>query len=128
MRVYWKCQLGPVWPRSLPFSRIVRGSSPTICACLAISRFACARSSSVVSAGNGNSAVSCSLIGGGDGSLSFGGGTAQVGSGTFIKGAASDGLCDHGALHRSQGRELPRCLPRGLYLFNRRGHDVFHSP
>src|SRR6266571_1372492 len=51
---------------------MMRGSSPTICACLAISRLAWARSSSFVSAGNGNSAVSCSLIESGDGSLSFG--------------------------------------------------------
>src|SRR5258707_3427998 len=72
MRVYWKCQFGPVLPRSLPRSLMARGSSPTISVYLPISRSACARSSSVASAGNGNSAMSDSLMGKGDGSLSLG--------------------------------------------------------
>src|SRR6266542_1256583 len=72
MRVYWKCQLGPVLPRSVPAILRRCGSSPTILAWAPISRFARARSSSLVSAGSGNSTTSCSLIGERDGSLSLG--------------------------------------------------------
>src|SRR5438067_2177320 len=72
MRVYWKCQFGPVLPRSVPLRTMRSGSARTMSACFPISLRACARSSSFTSAGNGNSAMSCSLIGGGDGSLSLG--------------------------------------------------------
>src|SRR5688500_7527411 len=58
MRVYWKCQTGPVCPMSSPSKRTASSVALTILVYFAISRFAVARSSSVASAGSGNSAIS----------------------------------------------------------------------
>src|SRR6185503_21221438 len=104
---------------SSPSKRMMRGVSPTILVYLPISRFAVARSSSVTSAGSGNSAIS--LIGVGDDTFRVAQASAAV------EELTRNGLRDHRAVRESEGRKLCRRLPRRLYLYDRRGQHVFHS-
>src|SRR3954462_11294690 len=69
MRVYWRCQTGPVCPIFSPTKVTARSSSLTTSVYFAISRFAVSRSSGDASKANGNSAVS--LIGARDDSLAI---------------------------------------------------------
>src|SRR5258705_10340858 len=107
MRVYWKCQTGPVWPMSSPSKLMILGVSLTIFVYLAISRFAVARSSSVTSAGSGNSAIS--LIGLGDDTFRFAQASAAV------EELTRNGVRDHRAVREFEGRKLRRCLSSGLH-------------
>src|SRR5712664_4173695 len=110
MRVYWKCQTGPVWPMSWPSKRMPLSVSLTIFAYLPISRLAVDRSSSVTSDGRGNSAIS--LISVRDDTFQFADATAAV------EELTRNGVCDHGTVHRCEGCELSRCLSRGLHLYD----------
>src|SRR5688572_17953693 len=98
MRVYWKCQTGPVCPMSSPLKRMTSLVSPTILAYLPISRFAVARSSSVTSAGRGNSAIS--LIGARDDTFRIADATAA------LEELTRNDVCDHRTVHRCEGCEL----------------------
>src|SRR6185503_3046082 len=103
---------------SSPSKRMMRGVSPTILVYLPISRFAVARSSSVTSAGSGNSAIS--LIGVGDDTFRVAQASAAV------EELTRNGVCDHRAVRESKGRKLCRRLSRGLYLHHGRRQHVLH--
>src|SRR5258706_16237529 len=100
MRVYWKCQTGPVCPMSSPLKLMILGVSLTIFVYLAISRFAVARSSSVTSAGSGNSAIS--LIGLGDDTFRF----AQASA--ALEEPNRNCVSDHRAMRESEERKMRR--------------------
>src|SRR3979409_1127457 len=119
MRVYWKCQTGPVCPMTSPSKRIALPDSPTILVYLPISRFAVARSSSVTSFGRGNSAIS--LISVRDDTFRLAQATAAV------EELTRNGVCDHRAVREREGRKLCRCVSSRMYLYDRRGHTVFHT-
>src|SRR5688572_27826524 len=118
MRVYWKCQTGPVCPMSSPSKRTASSFALTILVYFAISRFAVARSSSVASAGSGNSAIS--LISVRDDTFRLAQATAAV------EELTRNGVCDHRAVRRREGRKLRGRLPCGLYLHHGRRQHVFH--
>src|SRR5437773_11973990 len=102
MRVYWKCQSGPVWPISSPLNRMTLSVSPTILAYLPISRFAVDRSASVTSLGKGNSAVS--LIGVRDDTF------RDADATTAVEEPTRYGVRDHRTMHRREGCKLSRCV------------------
>src|SRR4026208_742098 len=104
---------------SSPSKLMMRGVSLTILVYLLISRFAVARSSSVTSAGSGNSAIS--LIGVGDDTFR----SAQASA--AVEELTRNGVCDHRAMRESEGRELRGRLSRGLHLYDGRRQHVLHS-